>query len=76
MDFYKHDYYAVLEPGAREDKVGHLKAPVIPESGKADHAAALRGIRKNLILLDFFIYHLRFEPFFEKAQAAKQKKGK
>jgi hypothetical protein len=66
-DFYKHDYYAAAEPGAAADKVGVLAKAA---SG-ADHAAALRGVRKNLILLDFFVYGRRFEPFFERAQAAK-----
>jgi hypothetical protein len=75
-DFYKHDYYEAASPGAKEDKVGRLKPAKAPAGGQADVRAALRGIRKNLILLDFFIYHLRFEPYFEKAQAAKQKKGK
>lgn len=69
-DFYKHDYYAKADPGAEADKVGRLKAPALPEGGRADHDAALRGVRKNLVLLDFFVYGRRFEPFFERARAA------
>ncbi|MBI5201963.1 MAG: hypothetical protein HY925_10285 [Elusimicrobia bacterium] len=70
-DFYKHDYYAAAEPGAAADKVGRLRLGEGP-----DHGAALRGLRKNLILLDFFVYGRRFEPFFERAKAAKAKGGK
>ncbi len=72
-DFYKHDYYALAEPGAVGDKVGKLAPPKVDAAGKPDYAASLRGIRKNLVLLDFFVYGRRFEPFFEKAQAAKAK---
>lgn len=75
-DFYKHDYYAAAEPGAAADRVGRLKPPALDAAGKPDHEASVRGIRKNLILLDFFVYGRRFEPFFERAQAAKAKGGK
>ncbi len=72
-DFYKHDYYAAVEPGAKADKVGAVKAPPIDASGQPDYQASLRGIRKNLILLDFFVYDKRFEPFFVRAQQAADK---
>jgi hypothetical protein len=76
-DFYKHDYYALAEPSAAADKVAAIKPPPIPASGQVDYAASLRGVRKNLILLDFFVYNRRFEPFFKRAQEAAQKiKGK
>ena len=74
-DFYKHDYYAAAEPGAAADKVAQLQAPKIDAAGKPDYDAAIRGVRKNLILLDFFVYGRRFEPFFQKAQDAKAGKG-
>lgn len=73
-DFYKHDYYAAAETGALGDKVGRLKAPALDAAGKPDHEAALRGVRKNLVLLDFFVYGRRFEPFYERARAAKATK--
>jgi hypothetical protein len=75
-DFYKHDYYAAAEPGAEADKIGKLKEPAVGADGKADVQASLRGIRKNLILLDFFVYGRRFEPFFERAKAARAKGGR
>ena len=70
-DFYKHDYYAAAAPGSKADKVGAIQAPALDAAGKADHAAALRGVRKNLILLDYFVYGRRFEPYFERAQKTK-----
>lgn len=76
-DFYKHDYYAATEPAATADKVGHIKPPKLDPSGKPDYETSLRGIRKNMILLDFFVYGRRFEPYFERArQAIKSKGGK
>ncbi len=69
-DFYKHDYYAVVEPGAKADRVAAIKPPPAVASGQPDYQASVRGIRKNLILLDFFVYEKRFEPFFERAQQA------
>ena len=76
-DFYKHDYYARAEPGAKADKVGAVRPPAMDVGGKPDYQASLRGIRKNLILLDYFVYGKRFEPFFERAQqAAGKSKGK
>lgn len=74
-DFYKHDYYAAADPQNAEDRVGRLRAPAITAGGKADYEASLRGIRKNLILLDFFVYGRRFEPFYERAKAARTKGG-
>lgn len=74
-DFYKHDYYSAAEPGSPADKIAGLKPPKIEPAGKPDYDATLRGLRKNLILLDFFVYGRRFEPFFEKAQAAKAGRG-
>ena len=73
-DFYKHDYYAAAEPGAKADKVAAIKPPELDAKGRPDYQAALRGIRKNLILLDYFVYGRRFEPFFERAQQARKEK--
>lgn len=67
-DFYKHDYFAVAEPTSAKDKVGRIAAPNVGESGKADYQASLRGLRKNLILLDMFVYGLKYEPYFQRSQ--------
>jgi len=77
-DLYKHDYYASTSPGAKADKIAAIKPPTLEASGRQDYDASLRGLRKNLILLDFFVYGRRFEPFFERAKQAsgKAKAGK
>jgi hypothetical protein len=69
-DFYKHDYYAAADPGTKADKIAAIKAPALDPGGQPDYEASLRGIRKNLILLDCFVYGRRFEPFFERARQA------
>jgi hypothetical protein len=79
-DFYKHDYYAAAEPGAKGDRVGAIAAPAgLDAAGRPDYQASLRGLRKNLILLDFFVFAKRFEPFYERARqatAATRSRGK
>jgi hypothetical protein len=72
-DFYKHDYYAAADPGAKADKLAAIRPPAIDAGGQTDYAASLRGLRKNLILLDYFVYGKRFEPFFERARLATEK---
>jgi|SRR5579871_5987184 len=72
-DFYKHDYYAAAQPGAKADKLATIRPPALNIGGKQDYEASLRGLRKNLILLDYFVYGRRFEPFFERAQQAQKK---
>jgi len=72
-DFYKHDYYAAVEPGSKADRVAAVKPPPLDPAGQPDYAASLRGIRKNLILLDYFVYGKRFEPYFERARTAAEK---
>ena len=72
-DFYKHDYYVAAEPGAAADKLGCIKPPALDPNGRADYDAALRGLKKNLILLDDFVYGKRFERYFERASQALQK---
>jgi hypothetical protein len=69
-DFYRHDYYAKAEPGSDRDRVAAIASPAGDEKVQADFAATVRGVRKNLILLDVFVYGRRFEPFFQKAQEA------
>ena len=67
-DFYKHDYYAVSDPASTADKVGRISSPLPDEKGIADYLATMRGIRKDLILLDFFVYGRKNDPFYSKAQ--------
>lgn len=75
-DFYKHDYYAAREPGAKADRLAAVKPPAgLDANGTHDYQAALRGIRKNLVLLDCFVFGKRFDLIFERAkQMTKEKK--
>jgi len=74
-DFYKHDYFAAAEPGHASDKVARLVPPAaLPDAAKPDWDATLRGLRKNLILLDFFAFDRRHEPFHQRAEEARKKK--
>ena len=74
-DFYKHDYYAAAEPDNAADKVARLKAPDgLSEAARPDWDATLRGVRKNLILLDLFAFERRHEPFYRRATEALQKR--
>lgn len=72
-EFYKHDYYAVAQPGTTADKVGAIKPPAIDASGRPDYVASLRGIRKNLVLLDLLVFGRKFDVFFERAKEATAK---
>lgn len=69
-DFYKHDYFSVAEPASEKDKVARITAPDVGEDGKQDYQASLRGVRKNLILLDMFVYGLKYEPYYTRSQDA------
>ncbi len=74
-DFYKHDYYAAAEPSSAADRVGRLAPPAdLPPDAVPDWQATLRGVRKNLVLLDVFAFDRRHEPFYERAVEAR--KGK
>jgi hypothetical protein len=67
-DFYKHDYYAAVEPAAKADKLAAMKPPPLDAAGLPDYTASLRGLRKNLILVDFFIGGRKFDPYFERSK--------
>lgn len=67
-DFYMHDYFSVKSPEHEADKVGKIPSPLRPDQEDTDYRATLRGIRKNLILLDFFVYQNMNEKFYERAR--------
>lgn len=76
-DFYKHDYFAEADPGHPSDKVARLTPPAaLPEAARPDWDASLRGLRKNLILLDMFAFDRRHEPFYQRALEAREKKAR
>lgn len=74
-DFYKHDYYSVAGSGSVEDKVSAIKSPPLDEESLVDYKAVIRGTKKNLVLLDFFVYGRASEAFFARAQEALKAKG-
>jgi hypothetical protein len=65
-DFYKHDYYVKADPTSTQDRLAAIRDP----GAGADFLASVRGVRKNLILLDLFVYGMRNEPYYERARAA------
>ena len=74
-DFYKHNYFAAADPGNAADKVGQIAPPAgLPDAARPDWEATLRGVRKDLILLDIFAFDRRNEPFYERAVAAQKEK--
>lgn len=75
-DWYKHDYYKASKDASTQDKLNQIHTPAIGPEGQVDYDASLRGIRKNLILLDMFFYNRRFEPFYQRAREALAKKNK
>ncbi|MCM8814025.1 MAG: hypothetical protein NC924_08870 [Candidatus Omnitrophica bacterium] len=76
-DFYKHDYFAAADPANPADRLGRLTVPPgLPDTAMPDWQASVRGVRKNLILLDIFVFGRRHDPFYERAQAAKNEKEK
>jgi len=75
-DFYKHDYYFVAEPGNTSDKLAGMNPPGTDTDLVSDFQASLRGIRKNLILLDLFVYDRRSEPYFLRTKELLAARGK
>ncbi len=73
-DFYMHDYFSQVDPGHGSDKVGAIDSPLAKGQDDFDYRSTLRGIRKNLILLDYFVYAHMNEPFYERASTLLQAK--
>jgi len=69
-DFYKFDYFRRQPSDSIPDAVTRLKELFLLATGKPDHEATLRGVRKNLILLDIFVFGRRSEPFYQRAREA------
>jgi hypothetical protein len=69
-DFYRHDFSRAADPGRADDKVAQIRSPASDEKGGKDFLASLRGVRKNLILLDIFVYDRKFEAVYREMKAA------
>jgi hypothetical protein len=74
-DWYKHDYYRLSGQPSEQDHIVKIQKPTISADGDMDYEASMRGIRKNLILLDMFFYNHRFEPFYQRAKEALAKRA-
>ncbi len=72
-DFYRHDYFQASDPGNSQDRVARIKNPVTGARGAGDYEASLRGVRKNLILLDIFVYERKFEPVYQETRKSLNK---
>ncbi len=70
-DFYKHDYFAAKDAANTADKVGQIKPPQgLDDRAMPDYETVMRGVRKDLLLLELFAFDMRHEPFFERAQSS------
>lgn len=74
-DFYRHDYYQIAEPGSERDRISRIKNPVAGHRGASDYDATVRAVRKNLILLDFFVYNRRFDAFYQQTRTRLARRG-
>jgi hypothetical protein len=58
----------VADPLSNQDRIAHIKNPLARAKGGSDFDATIRGVRKNLILLDFFIYNRKSEPIYQQTR--------
>jgi len=67
-DFYAHDFYKSKSKPDPKDSLAKIHSPSTSETGTKDFEASVRGIRKNLVLIDQFFFGNKFEPFYLRAQ--------
>lgn len=71
-DFYKHDYYQGQASMEKKDKLAKITCPpAISPAAIVDCQSTIQGVRKNLILLDFFLFNQRHEEYFRIGTAAR-----
>jgi hypothetical protein len=73
-DFYKHDFYVVAEPTNDKDRIAAIKPDGVPSAGMVDYQATIRGLRKNLVLLDVFAFDRRSDLYWDRSQQALQQR--
>lgn len=74
-DWYMHDYYRA-KGDDEKDRVFGIKPPEgLSRSGIEDYSTIMRGVRKNLVLLDFFLFERASDQYFQRAQEAIKKIG-
>ena len=74
-DFYYHQGYTRLGQPNAKDKVARIAPPADSEAARHDFAATLRGVMKDLILLDLFWLGDRSGAVFEQVQRIVKQKG-
>ncbi len=65
-DFFKHDYFKTSDKYKGKDRVGNIDDP--SKQSHDDFLNTLRGMRKNLILLDQYWLERRYEPYWHRSQ--------
>jgi hypothetical protein len=74
-DWYMHDYYRA-KGDDEKDRIFAIKPPEgLSRSGIEDYSTIMRGVRKNLVLLDFFLFERASDQYFQRAQEAIKKIG-
>ncbi len=71
-DFYKHDYFITNRKFSSQDRVAQISDPI--KNSNEDFLSTIRGIRKNLILLDQYWLNRLYEPYWIKSQKLLNKK--
>lgn len=70
-DWYMSDYYEKIDPNHERALSQKLTAPSgLSESSRQDYHAIMGGTRKNLVLLDIFLFNRASDPYFERAHAS------
>lgn len=73
-DWYMHDYYSVKGDEEEQDRINKIQLPNgLSRSGVEDYSTVMRGVRKNLVLLDFFLFERASDQYFQRAQEAIKK---
>ena len=65
-DFFKHDYFKTKDKYADKDKIAKISDPT--RNSHEDFKATIRGIRKNLVLLDQYWLNKMYEPYWHRSQ--------
>ena len=65
-DFFKHDYFKTSDKYTGKDKLNKINDPT--KNSQEDFRATLRGIRKNLVLLDQYWLNKMYEPYWHRSQ--------
>jgi hypothetical protein len=69
-----HDFYAAKGEQEDRDRITKIRLPEgLSRSGTEDYSTIMRGVRKNLLLLDIFLFEHASDQYFLRAQEAIKK---